>query len=105
MSISSASLKASSGSPNSLFIRTLLWGSVNAGDFFSFSTEDAPENDAPERSASYDDANRATYGSRNGPSPIRFCLLRARSRLANASPPGVPDRFWQSSRERYSDNI
>src|SRR5215468_8254551 len=83
MTISSASLKSSSGNPSTLCISTLLCESVNAGDFFSSSTADAPENDAPGRSASYDDANRATFGFRNDPSPVRFCLLRSHSRLAH----------------------
>src|SRR5215813_3370264 len=105
MTISSASLKSSSGNPSTLCISTLLCESVNAGDFFSSSTADAPENDAPERSASYDDANRATCGFRNDPSPVRFCLLRSQSRPASAVPLGAPDRFWQSSQEHCSDNI
>jgi hypothetical protein len=43
------------------------------------------QNDAPGRSASYDDANLATCGSRNDPSPVRFCLLRAQSRSASGA--------------------
>src|SRR5262245_57108660 len=105
MTISSASLKSSSGNPSTLCISTLLCESVNAGDFFSASTEGAPENDVPGRSASYDDANRAKCGFHNDPSPVRFCLLRAQSRPASAGPPGVPDQFWQSSQEHCSDNI